>query len=207
MHAVSFGNEPQVRRASDTRRVAYWQIGAWCVLGYLLVLAAWAAPPRLVDSPARPAHGIKAAFLYKFLDYVEWPAGALGASTAPVVIGVLGDDGIADELQTIVARRRLGLHPLEVRRVVEASALDGVRLLFIGSREPDALARLAPAAQQRSILVVTDFDDALETGSVINLITVDDRVRFEVSLEAAERSGLRLSSRMLGVAMWVRPSG
>ena len=207
MHVVTFGSEPQVRRVSDARRAAYWRVGAWCVLGYLLVLAAWSAPSRdLDDSPARPEHGIKAAFLYKFLGYVEWPPGVLGPSTAPIGIGVLGNDAIANELRTMVAKRRVGQHPIEVRAVAEASALDGVRLLFIGSGEIAALARLASDAHRRSVLLVTDFDRALEDGSVINLVVVDNRVRFEVSLAAAERSGLKLSSRMLGVALWVRPS-
>jgi hypothetical protein len=56
------------------------------------------------------------------------------------------------------------------------------------------------------VLLVSDVDGGLEEGSVINLVVVDNRVRFEVSLEAAERSQLKLSSRMLAVAMWVRPA-
>jgi len=66
--------------------------------------------------------------------------------------------------------------------------------------------RLASAAQARSALVVTDFADALARGSVINFVVVDDRVRFEVSLDAAERSRLKLSSRMLSVALKVLPA-
>jgi hypothetical protein len=207
MHVVTFAPERPVRGAYDARRANRAQIATWSVVAYLLlVLAAWSAPsPEIADAPPQPEHGIKAAFLYKFLGYVEWPAGVLGNATAPIVIGVLGADDIADELRTIVARRRIAQHPIEVRRVAEADALDGVNVLFIGRDGKTALPRLAPAAQRRSVLVVSDFDGALEEGSVINLVVVDNRVRFEVSLEAAERSELKLSSRMLAVAMWVRP--
>jgi hypothetical protein len=207
MHVVTFGTEPAVRGICDSHRARYWHIGAWCLLGYLLVLVAWSAPaPDAGDPLPQPEQRIKAAFLYKFLSYIEWPPGALRSGTAPVVLGVLGDDEMADALQSIVAKRRIGQHPLEVRRVNESNALDGVHLLFVGDDESKALARLAPDAQQRSVLLVTDFDHALDEGSVINLVVVDDRVRFEVSLEAAERSRLKLSSRMLAVAMWVHPT-
>jgi hypothetical protein len=207
MHVVTFAPEPAVRGSYGARRANRAQIATWSVVAYLLlVLAAWSAPsPEIGDAPPQPEHGIKAAFLYKFLGYVEWPAGALNNATAPIVIGVLGADDIADELHTIVARRRIAQHPIEVRRVAEADALDGVNVLFIGRDGRSALPRLAPAAQRGSVLLVSDFDRGLEEGSVINLVVVDNRVRFEVSLEAAERSELKLSSRMLAVAMWVRP--
>jgi hypothetical protein len=207
MHAVTFETEPASRGVGVAHRARYWPLVAWCLVGYLLVLVAWSAPPP-ADAP-EPApeseQAIKAAFLFKFLSYVEWPAGALRGTSAPIVLGVLGDDAMADTLRATVARRRIGQHPVEVRSVTEADALDGVHLLFIGGTESAALPRLAPEAQRRSVLLVTEFDHALEEGTVINLVVVDNRVRFEVSLEAAERSNLKLSSRMLAVAMWVRP--
>jgi hypothetical protein len=208
MHVVTFATEPAVRGACEPHRANRAQIGIWSLVAYLLlVLAAWSAPsPEIGDAPPQPEHGIKAAFLYKFLGYVEWPAGVLASPTAPIVIGVLGADDIADELQTIVARRRIAQHPIEVRRVREADALDALNVLFIGRDATSALRRLAPAAHERSVLLVSDVDGGLEEGSVINLVVVDNRVRFEVSLEAAERSQLKLSSRMLAVAMWVRPA-
>ena len=207
MHVVTFGTEPAVRGVCDTRRARYWPIAVWCIVGYLLVLGAWSAPaPSDAPDPSPESEqAIKAAFLYKFLSYVEWPAAALRGVSSPIVLAVLGDDGIADPLRTTVAKHRIGQHPIEVRNVTEGNALDGVQLLFIGSAHSEAVARLAPEAQRRSVLLVTDFDGAFEEGSVINLVVVDDRVRFEVSLEAAERSNLKLSSRMLAVALWVRP--
>lgn len=206
MHVVTLEAGPAVRGTCDARRARHWQLATWCLVGYLLVLVAWSAPsPHIDEPPAQPEQEVKAAFLYRFLDYVEWPAAALGSASAPIVIGVLGHDDVADELRRIVANRRVGRHPVEVRRVTAETALDGVQALFIGGDAIEVLARLAPDAHRRSILLVTDSDGALGDGSVINLVVVDNRIRFEVSLEAAERSRLKLSSRMLAVAMWVRP--
>jgi hypothetical protein len=208
MHVVTFGNEPAVRGVCDSQRARSWLIVAWCFVGYLLVLAAWSAPsPSDAPDPSPESEqAIKAAFLYKFLSYVEWPPAVLRGGSSPIVLGVLGDDDMASQLRASVGKRRIGQHPIEVRRVTEGNALDGVQLLFVGAGGTAALARLAPQAQRRSVLVVTDFDHALEEGSVINLVVVDNRVRFEVSLESAERSNLKLSSRMLAVALWVRPA-
>jgi len=208
MHAATLAIEPASLSLRDVRRLPRWQFATASLVGYLLlVLAAWSAsPPDVPDvrSP-RPEQEIKAAFLYKFLSYVDWPAGALATGSSPIVVGVLGADDIADGLRAIVARRPIGQHPVDVRVVDEPNALDGVNVAFVGASAASALSRLVPAARERSVLLVTDFPNALAHGSVINLVVVDDRVRFEVSLEAAERSGLKLSSRLLSVALRVRP--
>lgn len=208
MHAATLAIESASLGVRDVWRRPRWPFATASLVGYvLLVLAAWSAsPPDLPDvrSP-RPEQEIKAAFLYKFLNYVDWPAGAFASGSSPIVVGVLGADGVADELRAIVARRSIGQHPVDVRVVGEPNALDGVNVAFVGASAASALSRLVPAARERSVLLVTDFPNALAHGSVINLVVVDARVRFEVSLEAAERSGLKLSSRLLSVALRVRP--
>ena len=169
------------------------------------MIGAWSAPSPRGDHAAAPsATSVKAAFLYRFLDFVEWPERALASAQAPIVIGVLGADALAQELEEVVAGRRVASRPVEVRRVDVAHALDGVNVLYVGEHAAAALPGLAAAAARASVLLVSDFEHALDEGSVINLLVVDDRVRFEVSLEAAARSGLRLSSRLLGVAYRVR---
>jgi hypothetical protein len=188
------------------RRVAGVSLLVWCVLGYLLVIGAWSAPSPPGEGMAAPsATSVKAAFLYRFLAFVEWPERAFASATSPIVVGVLGADALAHELDAVVANRRVGERPIEVRRVEAAHALDGVNVLYVGEAAAAALPGLAAAASRASVLLVSEFDDALEEGSVINLLVVDNRVRFEVSLEAAARSALRLSSRLLAVAYRVRP--
>lgn len=204
MDGVAAG--PNVVLAVSARR--WWSVQlAACIVGCMLVLVAWSAPsPYEEGSPPVAEQRIKAAFLYKFLSYVEWPASAIADDAAPIVIGVIGADDIADELRAIVAGRTLNRHPIEVRTLDGAQPLPAtLRVLFVGRDDPALLARLAPQAQRQAILLVTDFTDGLDRGSVINLVLRDNHVRFEVSLDAAQRSGLKVSSRMLAVALAVHP--
>ncbi|GAB2877795.1 hypothetical protein GCM10027277_53960 [Pseudoduganella ginsengisoli] len=141
--------------------------------------------------------GVKAAFLYKFLGYVEYPQ-----DTAPLVVGVVGADDIGAELARITSGRNVGGRPVTVRMLRDGDAVAGLHMLFIGADAPRSTALLR-SAQQQGVLTVTESDNGLQQGSVINFRLVEERVRFEVSLPAAEKSGLKLSSRLLSVAYHV----
>jgi len=151
-----------------------------------------------------PETSVKAAFLYKFANYVEWPANAFASPSAPLVIGVAGADEIAADLERIAPGRSVAAHPVTVRRLREGESLRGVHILFVGRKEA-AAAELIRAAREQGVLTVSEGDRGLETGSAINFVTAGERVGFEVSLDAAEKSGHRISSRMLAVARRVVP--
>jgi hypothetical protein len=144
---------------------------------------------------------VKAAFLYKFAGYVEWPAPA-ATPEGPFVIGVREADEVRAELARLLPGRSINGRPAVVRAVREGEPMQGVHILFVGSREPDPRA-VVRAAQQRGILTVTE--SGLDAGAAINFVVAENRVAFEVSLEAAERGGHRISSRMLAVARRVVP--
>lgn len=193
----------QTRRARAARVLRWWR--CWRgVAALACVVGAALAPAHAQNLPSVTERGVKAAFVYKFLGYVEWPASAFAQADTPIVVGVLGADDIASELADAVRGRAVGNRGIEVRRLRPGDPLTGLHVLFIGASERARLAVLAKAALARNILVITESDDALDQGSVINLILVDGRVRFEVSLDSAERAGLKVSSRMLAVAHLVR---
>lgn len=143
--------------------------------------------------------GVKAAFIYKFASYVEWPATAFAAPDAPFVFGVIGSDDVAAELERIAAGKSVNGHPAAVHRLKEGEGTSGIQVLFAGRGQAN-LRGVLRAAQQTATLLVTESERGLEMGSAINLVLADDRVGFEVSVDAAERSGLKISSRMLNVA-------
>jgi hypothetical protein len=169
----------------------------WLVLFATLVAqAAWAQVASRIEA-SEP--GVKAAFLYKFASYVEWPASALGSPEAPFVIAVSGADDVAAELERILPGKLIHGHPAVVRRLREGESISGVHLLFVGRGQPSVRA-MPRAAQQPGTLLVSESERGLELGSAINFVSVDDRIGFEVSVDAAERNGLKVSSRMLNVA-------
>jgi hypothetical protein len=176
---------------------------ACCLAGTAAIGAAVADAPPAVSNVER---GVKAAFLYKFLAYVDYPQ-SLGDGGAPYVIGVAGAEDIAAELTRITAGRSVNRHPVQVRTVRSGDTLAGVHLLFIGAGEGARAAPLLHAAQEAGTLSVSETPGALQAGSVINFRLVDDHVRFEVSLEAAEKNNLKLSSRLLSVAYAVQKGG
>ncbi len=148
---------------------------------------------------------VKAAFLYRFLEYVEWPIDA--PSEGPLTIAVLGDENLSQELQRNV-RGRLA-HGRGVRARVVQTVQEGLdaQVLFVSTQSKKKLSAVGREHNSDPVLIVTEGDGGLDSGSVINFIVVDGNVRFEVSLPAAEQRGLKLSSRLLNVALRVEKSG
>lgn len=164
------------------------------------------AAPR--DEPSALERRVKAAFLYKFAAYVTWPTPP--ASDSSFTIGVLGDDALAAELGRIVSGRTVEGLPVAVRQVGAADSIGNLHMLFVSRSRTNRLEALAAQAREHSVLTVSEAEGALAAGSVINFVLSSGKVRFEISLGAARRSGLALSSRLLGVALSVvdeKPSG
>jgi hypothetical protein len=161
---------------------------------------AWAAQ---ADDPETLEYRVKAAFLYKFAGYVEWPEALFAQPNTPVTIGVLGAEPVVAELAQLVTGRTVNNRTITVKRLKAGESLSGIHILFIGGAESARLNQLLPLAQPRAILTVTESEGALARGSVINFIVADRRVRFEISLGSAEKSKLKLSSRLLAVAQQV----
>ena len=172
-------------------------------LGIATVLAAFVVRARADVAPEDLERQIKAAYLYKFVGYVEWPARALASEHAPIVFGVMGDDALADDLEALLRHRGEDARPVAVVRLKPFESLNDVQVLFIGRSESDHLAALVRQARERPVLVVTDTEGALALGSMINFEVVEGRVRFEVGLASAQKCGLILSSRLLAVAQVV----
>lgn len=144
-------------------------------------------------------HAVKAAYLYNFAGYVQWPATAL-ADAAAFRIGVAGAPAVARELADRTADKLIEGRPIDVVELEDAEAVDELDILFVGRVDGAQLEDYLAAVNGEPVLTVTELDGALERGSMINFLIVADSVRFEVSLPAVERSSLRLNARLLRVA-------
>ena len=172
--------------------VARWA-GAWLLLAWCLGAAAQPAQPVQRES------AVKAAFLYRFAGFVDWPTGAFQRAEDPVVIGVWGDDAVFADLEQMTPGRTIEGRPVQAVRIREGEALPRVHVLLVGESRESRVRELAAAAAG-PVLVVTQQENGLQLGGVLNFMTVEGRVRFAASLPAAEARGLRLSARLLAVA-------
>lgn len=175
------------QRLAARRRVLLWFCSA---------VMAWRTGAAHADESLEAK--VKAAYVYKFLSFVEWPNSAFADASSPIVIGVAGDDGVYAELQRVLPGRSVHGRPLQVRRMQPGESIEALHVLFVGAGLVHG--PWVEGLPDRPLLVVTDAPNGLEAGGAINFLLVGGRVRFEVSLPAVERAGLRLSSRMLGVA-------
>ena len=157
----------------------------------------------LAQQPSLTAGQVKAGFLYHFAAFVDWPA---STPTGSIVIGLLGGDDVEAELARIVAAKRSPGTAITMRRVQPGDDLGGIHILYVGAGESQRLERVVAAVRGTPMLVVSDTTEGLERGATINFITTD-RVQFEISLDSAHKGGLRVSPRLLSVAVRVKKSG
>jgi len=186
-------------RTLQGRRPGFWAA--------LLLAALWAALcPLLAHAQANASleRQVKAAYLYKFAGFVEWPEGSFARADSPVVIGVAGADALADQLEQTVAGHTANGRPLQVKRVKRGDSLAGIHMLFIASQDKGLAQELLAASRGQPVLTVTDADETYGLGSMINFVIADERLRFEVSLKHAVASRLKISARMLSAAYRVQ---
>jgi hypothetical protein len=145
---------------------------------------------------------LKAAFLYQFPQFVEWPAAAWERATA-VQICVLRPSPFGRELESLVAGESLNGRPLTVREVTASNGVAGCHVLFVGSGAQRA-AEVLRALDGQPVLTVGEGDRFLDGGGTIALRMVERRVRFEVSVANAQKAGLRISAQLLDLALHVR---
>jgi hypothetical protein len=141
---------------------------------------------------------VKAAYLFRFASYVEWPEAP--RADAPFLIGIIGAEDVAVHLEHLLNGMSVHGRPARVRRVLKPEDLDGLHILYVGSRVFRSSRPLRALAIEKPILLVTDSQDGFAGGGVINFIEVNRNLRFEISLDAAERSGLKIDSALLSVA-------
>lgn len=175
----------------------------WVASG-LFVAAVVAADNCAADDEGRPLQAqVKAAYLYKFAGYVEWPPNAFADATTPFIIGVVGAGDIAEELNKLKSGRAVNEHPVEIRILKPGDVTRGVQLVFVGGADITQLRRALDNYKASPTLTISDIPGAVDAGCVINFVMVDNRIRFEISLGNAERQGLKVSSRLLAVAQRV----
>lgn len=171
-----------------------------------LVVLLLAAGPVAAQTEVRATDiQVKAAYLYKFGGFVEWPPSAFASPQNPIVIGIVGNDALAAELEQAVRGRTVQDRPIAVRRIRRGEASSGLHILFIGQSEGARIGPLVAATRDQPVLVVTDVEDALPEGSMINFVSSGDKLRFDIAPPAPAPGQIKISARLLAVARKVVP--
>jgi hypothetical protein len=152
---------------------------------------------------------VKAAFLYKFASYVEWPPQSFEKPDSTFVIGVLEGDGFAQVLEQTIAGRSMNGRPVVVQRLRRGDVPKGVHMLYIARTDASAMNEALAAAKGLAVLTVTDSERGLSAGCMISFVIENNKVRFDIAPEPAESNRLKISARLLSVARKVagRTSG
>jgi hypothetical protein len=150
---------------------------------------------------------VKAAFLYNFAKFVEWPARAFPQLGESFVLCVLGDDPFGGTLERAVSGKSVQEREFAVRHVAVAEDAASCHMLFLSTAEPSHLRRLQAALHGAPVLIVGDEEDVVYGGGMIAFRKEGNRVRFMINQESIERAGLQVSSQLLKVADKVISTG
>jgi hypothetical protein len=179
------------------------------VLSALALIRAAPANAGATDGAAAAPgreYEIKAAFLYNFTKFVDWPAQTFANADAPIVIGVLGDSPCAQALARLVKDRKVNGRTIVVRRIASAAEAKVTQMLFVGSAQEREFAGLEPALHSLPVLTVGESPGFATLGGAIDFVPQGDKIRFEINIDAAEHAGLKISAQLQKLAAVVHRS-
>jgi hypothetical protein len=171
----------------------------------LQAAVSWAALCTAAFAAETPPteYQVKAAFLYNFAKFVEWPADAFPSPEAPFTVCVIGDDPFGPDLDAVLEGKEIAGHPMTTKRPLPEGDLTSCQMLFASAREGGQPAALfvAPRAGRLTIGEAPGFTKA---GGIIRFVMEAGKVRFEINPDAADKAGLKISSKLLKLARIVR---
>ena len=168
----------------------------------LAALAAATLSARADEPPLE--YKVKAAYLYKFGAFVEWPASAFASSVSAVNVCIAGKDPFDGFLDQAVTGQKIADRPIVIRRLDVIGPDSGCQIAYVGGSDRQSVSQALEALRGAGVLTVTDDGSGANAG-IVRFVVLDHRVRFEIDQQAAERDGLKISSKLLSLAASVRP--
>jgi len=156
------------------------------------------------QTPSRE-YQLKAAFLFNFTQFVEWPPGTFTTNEAPFVIGVMGENPFGSYLEEIVAGEKINGHPVSVNYYKSADEIKACHILFINLGETKKQEQVIAGLKDRHILTVSDKPNFPKYGGMIRFFTRDNKIKIQVNLEASKTARLVISSKLLKLAEIFNP--
>jgi hypothetical protein len=170
----------------------------------VLLSCALAAMPAPAAGPTD--NDVKAAFLYHFASFVEWPPGTFPARTTPLVVGVLGHGPLSEAVERTLQGKTAGDRPLVIRRLTQPDEAAHTQICLVEDSARESLPLVLRAVREASVLTVADMEGFAQRGGIVNFVLQQRKVRFEINLARAQQARLKISSQLLKLATIV-PSG
>jgi hypothetical protein len=175
----------------------------WLVkLACFCLAAGWAAATD--PGPVASEYQVKAAFLYNFTKFTNWPPGAFSSPSAPIVIGILGEDPFGQVMDDVVRGEVVGNRPLAVSRLHADDDLRRCHVLFISRSEKQRLPAVLGRLKGSPVLSIGEISGFAEQGGMVNLLLANKTVKIEINQAAAEQAGLQISAKLLKLARLVK---
>jgi hypothetical protein len=189
-------SRPAAVRLSGTRDWA-WARLVVVVLSLVAPRAVWAAPPA--KAPAQ--HEVKAEFIERFPRFVEWPASAFPSPSSAFVVCIWGQGPLSSRLEEVVTRGPIQARPVRVLRVGQRESIHPCHILYVAKLERAVVRGIAASTRGKPILSIGDEPGHAEDGMLINLVVDHEGfVRFEINLDVARVSGLKISAKLMRLA-------
>jgi hypothetical protein len=164
----------------------------------LLLAAAWlAAMPGIARADTAKEYQIKAACLLNFAQFIEWPPSSFADAGTPITIGVLGDDPFGQALEQTFQDESVKGRNIVVKRSRQIEDLKACHLVFISTSEKDHLSETLTTLNDAHVVTIGDMHGFASRGGIVNFYLENNKVRFEINADAAQRSGLKISSQLL----------
>jgi hypothetical protein len=143
---------------------------------------------------------IKAAFMFNFAKFVDWPPSAFADTNSPIVIGVLGKNVFGNDLEKTIRDKTVENRHFRFIQVNSAAEAIHCHILFISPSEKDNLRKILDGLHNASVLTVSETDEFIKAGGMINFMIENSKIRFQISDDAAKKAGLKISSKLLSLA-------
>jgi hypothetical protein len=174
-----------------------------CTAILLITVSIW---QLRAQAPVKREYQIKAAFLFNFCQFVEWPPDAFASAEAPFVIGVYGNNPFGHYLEETVAGEDVNGHPVVVKYFNSVDNVDSCQILFVSAHEKSECEQVLSALKGKAVLTIGDAPYFLAQNGMIKFFTRNNSIKFQINLEETKTAGLVLSSKLLRLAEIYEPA-
>lgn len=186
----------KTRQTTIDKRSSSRQVRACSLILALLLVF----PGRLPASSTAEEYSIKAAFLFHFAQFVEWPEASFKDANSPLTYCTIGDDPFHGSLDAALSGKSLETRAFRVLHFKQPQEIKGCQVLFLGTDQKKMNAAVLTSLQRSAVLTVGETEHFVQEGGMIGFVMEENKIRFEINLEAAQKANLKISSRLLALA-------